>query len=144
LAANNIYKSIVDDRAVLVAAKARPDALIVSPATYALLLQSEEFVRASDLAYETAASGQVGQVAGLRVFEYSGFETFTMTVSGTPDDFLPEYIMFDHDAFSIVTNVEVLRLVDSERFNGTLAQVEIVSGMKLTNTDRALVKIKEA
>jgi hypothetical protein len=144
LTSSNIYKSIVDDRAVLVAAKARPDALIVSPATYALLLQSEEFVRASDLAYQTAASGQVGRIAGLNVFEYSGFEAFDMTVSGTEDEFLPEYIMLDHDAFSIVTNVEVIRLVDSPDFNGTLAQVEIVSGMKLTNPDRALVKIKEA
>jgi hypothetical protein len=143
LTKENIYKSIVDDRAVLVGAKAQPNVLLVSPATYALLLQSEEFVRASDLARETASSGIVGSVAGLNVFEYSGFETFSMTLSGTPTDFGVEYIMYDADAFSIVTNVEVLRLVDSERFNGTLAQVEIVSGMKLTNTDRALIKLKD-
>ena len=139
LSASNIYKSIVDDRAVLVSAGAEPDALIVSPATYAFLLQSEEFVRASDLAYETAASGQVGRVAGLNVFEYQGLPA-AVTIDGNPRTV--EYIMMDHDAFSIVTNVEVLRLIDSEVFNGTLAQVEIVSGMKLTNTDRALVKIK--
>jgi hypothetical protein len=143
LTKDNIYKSIVDDRAALVAEGARPDALIVSPATYALLLQSEEFVRASDLAYETAASGQVGRVAGLNVFEYQGLPTGVDINTGgneAPRDV--EYIMLDHDAFSIVTNVEVIRLVDSERFNGSLAQVEIVSGMKLTNTDRALLKLK--
>jgi hypothetical protein len=140
LTKENIYKSIVDDRGVLVANKARPDVLIVSPATYALLLQSEEFVRASDLAFETAASGQVGQVAGLRVFEYSGIGA-DMPINPNAVRKV-EYIMMDHDAFSIVTNVEVLRLVDSERFNGTLAQVEIVSGMKLTNPDRALLKLK--
>ena len=139
LTAENVYKSIVDDRAVLVGGGARPDALIVSPATYAFLLQSEEFVRASDLAYETAASGQVGRIAGLNVFEYQGLPA-EVDIDGT--DRTVEYIMMDHDAFSIVTNVEVLRLIDSEVFNGTLAQVEIVSGMKLTNTDRALVKIK--
>ena len=139
LTKENIYKSIVDDRAVLVAAGARPDVLLVSPAVYAFLLQSEEFVRASDLAYNTAASGQVGQVAGLRVFEYQGLPS-AISLGGT--NRTVEYMMYDHDAFSIVTNVEVLRLVDSERFNGTLAQVEIVSGMKLTNTDRALIKIK--
>jgi hypothetical protein len=141
LTAANIYKSIVDDRAALVAAGARPNALIVNPATYAFLLQSEEFVRASDLAYETAASGQVGQVAGLRVFEYQGLPT---DISINSIDRVVEYLMYDADAFSIVTNVEVIRLVDSERFNGSLAQVEIVSGMKLTNTDRALVKFKSA
>jgi len=140
LTKENIYKSIVDDRGVLVANKARPDALIVSPATYALLLQSEEFVRASDLARETVATGMVGSVAGLNVFEYSGIGA-DMPVTPTTNRKV-EYIMMDHDAFSIITNVEVLRLVDSERFNGTLAQVEIVSGMKLTNPDRAIVKLK--
>jgi hypothetical protein len=144
LTKDNVYKSIVDDRAALVATGARPDALIVSPATYALLLQSEEFVRASDLAFETAQSGIVGRVAGLNCLEYQGLPAgFSMTLSGTPTDYSVEYIMLDHDAFSIVTNVEVIRLVDSERFNGSLAQCEIVSAMKLTNTDRALVKIIE-
>jgi hypothetical protein len=140
LTKDNIYKSIVDDRAALVAAGAAPDVLLVSPATYAFLLQSEEFVRASDLAYETAASGQVGRVAGLNVFEYQGLPTgIDLGGVGTRD---VEYIMYDADAFSIVTNVEVLRLVDSERFNGSLAQVEIVSGIKLTNPERALIKVK--
>lgn len=143
LAANNVYKSIVDDRAALVAEGARPDALIVSPATYALLLQSEEFVRASDLAYQTAASGQVGRIAGLDVFEYQGLPAaLDVNTGGTEALRDVEYIMLDHDAFSIVTNVEVIRLIDSPDFNGTLAQIEIVSGMKLTNTDRALVKVK--
>jgi hypothetical protein len=141
LTKENIYKSIVDDRGVLVANKARPDALIVSPNTYALLLQSEEFVRASDLAYETAASGMVGRVAGLNVFEYSGIGA-DMQVSPNVDRKI-EYIMYDHDAFSIVTNVELLRIIDSERFNGSLCQAEIVSGMKLTNTDRLVFKLKE-
>jgi hypothetical protein len=139
LTKDNIYKSIVDDRAVLVGEGARPDVLLVSPAVYAFLLQSEEFVRASDLAYETAATGQVGQVAGLRVFEYQGLPAGT-AIGGNNYDV--EYIMYDHDAFSIVTNVEVLRIIDSERFNGSLCQVEINSGMKLTNIDRALLKLK--
>jgi hypothetical protein len=143
LTASNIYKSVVDDRAVLVSEGARPNALIVSPATYALLLQSDEFVRASDLAYETAASGQVGRIAGLNVFEYQGLPAnVNINTGGNQVLRDVEYIMLDSDAFSIVTNVEVIRLVDSERFSGSLAQVEIVSGMKLTNTDRALVKTK--
>jgi hypothetical protein len=138
LTKDNVYKSIVDDRAVLVNEGANPDTLIVSPAVYAFLLQSEEFVRASDLAFEAASSGIVGRVAGLNVVEYQGLGTVQVTNSV----YAVEYAMYDHDAFSIVTNVEVLRLIDSERFNGTLAQVEIVSGMALTNVDRAIVKVK--
>jgi hypothetical protein len=135
---DNIYKSIVDDRAVLVNAGANPDTLIVSPAVYAFLLQSEEFVRASDLAFEAASSGIVGRVAGLNVVEYQGLGT----VQVTNDVYAVEYAMYDHDAFSIVTNVEVLRIIDSERFNGSLCQVEINSGMALTNIDRCIVKVK--
>jgi len=140
LTKDNVYKSIVDDRGVLVANKANPNTLIVSPATYALLLQSEEFVRASDLARETVATGMVGSVAGLRVFEYSGIGA-DMPVTPTANRKI-EYIMYDADAFSIITNVEVLRLQDSERFSGVLCQVEVVSGFKLTNPDRALIKSK--
>jgi hypothetical protein len=137
---DKIYKSIVDDRAALVGAGANPDVLIVSPATYALLLQSEEFVRASDLAFEAASSGVVGRVAGLNVFEYQGLPTaIDLGGVGTRD---VEYIMYDKDAFSIVTNVELIRLIDDINSNSVLAQIEIVSGMKLTNTDRALIKVK--
>ena len=140
---DNIYKSVVDDRAALVAEGALPNGLIVSPAAYALLLQSPEFVRASDLAFQTAASGQVGRIAGLNVFEYQGLPAGLDVNTGGAEALRDvEYIMLDSEAFSIVTNVEVIRLIDSPDFNGTLAQIEIVSGMKLTNTDRALVKVK--
>jgi hypothetical protein len=141
LNAANIYKSIVDDRAALVAESARPDVLIVSPATYALLLQSEDFVRASDLGFQVQESGIVGRIAGLNVYEYESLPT-AVNVNNT--NRTVNYMMYDHDAFSIVTNVELLRLIDDPQSNSSLAQVEIVSGMKLTNTDRALVKFVNA
>ena len=143
LSASNVYKSIVDDRAVLVAGGARPDALIVSPETYAFLLQTEEFVRASDLAFGTAVSGELGRVFGMSVFEYQGLPAgLDVNTDGAETLRDVEYIMLDHDAFSIVTNVELLRIIDSEVFNGSLCQVEIVTGYKLTNTDRAIIKTK--
>ncbi len=145
LTKTNIYESIVNDRAVLVNQGATPNVLLVSPSVYALLLQNEDFIRASDLGHTVMATGAVGMIAGLMVFEYQGLpQDYTMTLSGTPTNFDVEYYMYDFDAFSILTNVEVMRLIDSERFNGSLAQVEIVSGMKLTNTDRALIKLVEA
>ena len=140
LTKDNVYKSIVDDRSVLVNEGARPDVLIVTPAVYAFLLQSEEFVRASDLARETVATGVVGQVSGMNVFEYQSLGT--VSVGATPDVYAVEYMMYDHDAFSIVTNVEVIRLIDDINSNSVLAQIEIVSGMALTNVDRAIVKVK--
>jgi hypothetical protein len=142
LTASNVYKSIVDDRAALVAGGARPNVLLVTPATYALLLQSDEFVRASDLAFGVAVSGQLGQISGLNVFEtqslVAGLDVNTDGAETLRD---AEYYMYDADAFSIITNVEVLRIQDSELFNGTKAQAEIVTGYKLTNPDRALIKL---
>lgn len=143
LTSTNIYKSVVDDRAVLVSQGARPDCLLVDPSVYALLLQSDEFVRASDLAFETASSGIVGRVAGLNVFEYQNLPVgLDVNTDGTAALRDVEYIIYDHDAFSIVSNVEVIRVIDSERFNGSLAQVEIVTGYTLTNPERALLKTK--
>jgi hypothetical protein len=139
LTKENIYSSIVNDRAVLVNQGAQPNVLLVSPAVYALLLQNEDFIRASDLGHTIMATGAVGMIAGLTVFEYQGLPQ-EYAVGNT--DYDVEYYMYDFDAFSILTNVEVMRLIDSERFNGSLAQVEIVSGFKVTNTDRVLYKVK--
>jgi hypothetical protein len=139
LTKTNIYESIVNDRAVLVNQGATPNVLLVSPSVYALLLQNEDFIRASDLGHTVMATGAVGMIAGLMVFEYQGLPQ-AYAVGNT--DYDVEYYMYDFDAFSILTNVEVMRLIDSERFNGSLAQVEIVSGFKVTNTDRVLYKVK--
>jgi hypothetical protein len=139
LTKTNIYENIVNDRAVLVNEGATPNVLLVTPAVYALLLQNEDFIRASDLGHEVMATGSVGMIAGLMVFEYQGLPQ-SQTLSA--ETVSVEYIMYDFDSFSILTNVEVMRLIDSERFNGTLAQVEIVSGYKVTNPDRLIVKLK--
>jgi len=128
VSATNIYGFIVDDRKTLVDNGAKPDTIIVSPATYAVLLKSDEFTRAGDLPDRVIESGMVGRIAGLNVFEYQGLAATT------------DYIVYDHDAFSIVTSLETMRLKDSETFSGTLAQIEVVSGMKITNQDRVLVK----
>ena len=128
LDADNVYGIVVDDRKKLVTNGARPDVLLVSPETYATLLKSAEFTRAGDLGDAVVQTGQVGMIAGLKVFEYQGLASTT------------DYVMYDHDAFSIVTAANTMRLKDSEVFSGTLAQVEIVSGMKITNEDRVLVK----
>lgn len=139
LTKTNIYESIVNDRAVLVNNGATPNVLIVSPAVYALLLQNEDFIRASDLGHTVMATGAVGMIAGLMVFEYQGLPT-QIVEGNTTYNITPEYVMYDFDAFSILTNVEVMRLIDSERFNGSLAQVELVSGYKVTNRERVLRK----
>ena len=48
--------------------------------------------------------------------------------------------MYDWRGFHIVDLLSMARLKDSENFNGTLAQVEIVSGYRLGDKNYAVVK----
>ena len=140
-----IYDQIVDDRQKLVLQGARPDVVIVSPKVYGYLLKSPEFQRTGMIGDQVVAGGNVGTIAGMTVVEYQALDAAAVdgaTIGGitwASGDEL-EYVMYDHDAFSIVTSVDMVRVKDSERFNGTLAQIEMVSGFKLTNPSRALLK----
>ena len=147
---SNIYDTIVNSRQKLRESKANPDTLIVSPSTYAKLLKAPEFQRSVVTDDAVIRDAFVGRVAGLNVYEYESLDAAAIdaaTIGGitwaTADEL--EYVMYDHDAFSIVTSVEAVRLVEEPaRFLGTLAQVQIVSGYKLTNPSRALLKYHDA
>lgn len=146
---SDAYDTIVNSRQILVEKNANPNTLIATPATYAKLLKAPEFQRSTQLSDTAIVDGVVGRIAGLNVFEYSELNASVTTGDAVAGITLAsgdeiEYIIYDSDAFSIVTSVEQVRVVDSERFNGTLAQVEIVSGFKLTNPDRAIVKLHDA
>ena len=154
---SDIYDTIVNSRQKLRLQKANPNVLIVSPSTYAKLLKAPEFQRSTQISDNTIVNGMVGRIAGLNVFEYEDLGSVIANgdvitdINGTTTDITwvaandeLEYIMYDADAFSIVTSVEAIRVVDEPtRFVGTLAQVQIVSGFKLTNPKRALLKIHD-
>ena len=149
LEASTVYDTIVNDRAKLVATGVKPDTIIVSPAVYGMLLQSDEFQRTGVVGDNVVSNAIVGRVAGLNVVEYEAVDSGAVdgeTIGGitwaTGD--LMEYVMYDSDAMSIVTSVEAIRLVEEPtRFVGTLAQVQIVSGFKCTNAARALLKFHD-
>ena len=153
--ADTVYDQIVADRQKLVEDGVNPDTIIVSPATYGLLLKSDEFQRTGTIGDNAVANGQVGRVAGLNVIEYQAVDSAIAdgtsisdgaggTITWASGD-LMEYVIYDHDAFSIVTSVEAIRLVEEPtRFVGTLAQVQIVSGFDVTNGTRVLLKYHDA
>lgn len=154
-AANDIYDSIVDARQALRELKANPDTLIVSPATYSKLLKAPEFQRSVQPDTAVIRDAFVGRVAGLNVYEYENLSSAAgnlTNINGTTADITwdagndaLEYIVYDHDALSIVTSVNVVGIWDGmPRYNGVVAEVEIVSGFKLTNTERAILKIHDA
>ena len=151
---SDIYAFIVASRQKLREQKANPDTVIVSPSTYSKLLKAPEFQRSVELDNSVIRDAKVGRIAGLNVYEYENLgaviangakvregQTGEITWVAATDEL--EYIVYDSDAFSIVTSVDLVRVIDSERFNGSLAQVEIVSGYKLTNGARAIIKVHD-
>jgi hypothetical protein len=149
VAADTAYDQIVADRQKLVEAGVKPDTIIVSPASYGFLLKSAEFQRVGDIGDEAVANGIVGRVAGLNVVEYEAADSAAVdgqTIGGITwaSGDLMEYVIYDHEAFSIVTSVEAIRLVEEPtRFVGTLAQVQLVSGFKVTNVAKVLLKLHD-
>ena len=151
---NGIYNTIVDARQALRALKANPDTIIVSPTTYGKLLKSAEFQRSTDVDSQVIRDAYVGRIAGLNVYEYESLSdaagNLTNINGGTADitwdatnDAL-EFIVYDHDALSAVTSVNVVGIWDGmPRYNGVACEVEIVSGFKLTNASRAILKIHD-
>ena len=154
-ASNDIYDSIVDAREALVTLKANPDTMIASPKTYSKLLKAAEFQRAVDRDTQVIRDAYVGRIAGLNVYEYanlneaggniSDFNGGTADITWDGDNDELEYIIYDHDALSIVTSVNVVGIWDGmPRYNGVACEVEIVSGFKLTNPSRAILKIHDS
>ena len=66
-----VYEAFVDARTTLSNNKVPTQGrfALVTPDTYALLLKSSEFIKASDLGDEVTQSGAVGRVAGFTVYE---------------------------------------------------------------------------
>ena len=88
LTKTTIYESIVDARTKLSETKVPNDNrrwLLVSPAVYALVLKSPEFIKASDLGDAVVQSGAVGRIAGFLVFEDNTLSATTEYIAGHPD-----------------------------------------------------------
>ena len=136
---NNIKKMVLAARQEIVEAKGKADVLLATPATFACILEaagSEYIPQANEY---TNRTGSVGQWLGLTVVECAGLSAANgkyynaagslNTVSFSAVDF----VMYNKEAFSIVTNFDVARIIDSENFAGSKAQVEMNSGFKVTS-----------
>ena len=134
-------------RAEIIKAKGVADVVLCSPGYYALILKLSGSDYTPDANDQTAATGRVGQWLGMNFIEcpmlaeesgqYYDYTGALRTVDFTGVD----YIMYNHRALSIVDSVEAARLSDSEYFAGTLAQVEMNTGYRVTNP--ALVRVRK-
>ena len=142
----NFKKTILADRKAIVEGKGTADVLAMTPATFAMLLEiagSEYTPESNEYANR---NGRIGKWLGFDVYEVPALSAASGSYYNSAGSLVTasfttcSYIMYNHEALSIVPNFEVARIVDSENFNGSKAQVELNVGFKVTSPEQVLVK----
>ena len=140
LTKTTIYDSVVDEVAKLKKQGLRIEELwlAVTNDTYATLLKSPEFIKASDLGDRVVQNGQVGRIAGLDVYE----------TNNIPDSLNVEYIIgnrvFCHFVDEWRVPVSVNDLKDAEHIGASAVQGRRVYGCKISRVETVTVKKKSA
>lgn len=143
---SNAVAALIAARKELSEKKAKANTVLCSPAYYAALLEAAGDKFTPVLNDNVAATGAIGRYLGFNIIEDNGLSAANAkyydkagalkTVAFDKVDF----IMYNFEALSIVSNLEAFRLVDSENFVGTKAQGEMNTGYTVTNADAVLVR----
>lgn len=72
----------------------------------------------------------------LKYIQYNGTSNEKKTVDASDIN----YVLYNAEAFSILDNLTVMRIVDTNEFPGSLAQIALNSGFKVTNKDLVVVR----
>ena len=144
---NNIISKIIAGRKSIRKQKASANVVMASVETYSTMLEAagDKFIPVKN--DEIIRTGQMGYYLGMLWVECNMLDLstaakyydYTGTLQ-TEDLSKVEYIMYDWRGLHIVDLLDMVRLKDSENFNGTLAQVEICSGYRLGDKNYAVVK----
>ena len=129
--------------------KGKANVVLCSPDFYALVLKEngKDFTPAKN--DEVAATGAIGDLYGFTWIRAAGLgeqeakyydSTGTLKTVALSKTTPVDFILYNSEALSIVDNLESYRIVDSENFTGSKAQVEINTGMKVTTP--ALVRVR--
>lgn len=144
---DNIISKVIAGRKAIRKQKASANVVMASVETYSTMLEvaGDKFIPVKN--DEIIRTGQMGYYLGMLWVECNMLDLSTAAkyydYTGklqTEDLSKVEYIMYDWRGFHIVDLLDMARLKDSENFNGTLAQVEIVSGYRLGDPNYAVVK----
>ena len=142
---------LLTERQAVVEAKGKADVVFCSPALYAIILEAAGDQYVPSVNEYMNKNGQVGKWLGFTFFECSGLAEATNTAayydySGEKKEVAPatlnaiDFIMYNHEALSIVSNFDTARIVDSENFSGSKAQVEMNSGFRVTSKPQVRVR----
>lgn len=148
----DLIASILADREQIRVNGGMADTLIISPQMETLFLANaitagNAFIPETN--EEILKTGKIGRLYGMAVY------TSNLIGDGVPS-VLPvagnapantgvaencEYIVYDHDAFAIATDIEGLRLTNAIDFIGSYAQIQAVTGGGVTNPALAIAKV---
>lgn len=135
LTKTTIYESIIDART-----QARKEHLktfelwlAVSPDTYALLLKSPDFIRASALGDEIVQTGAVGRIGGITVYEADDLTDETV-------DYILGNTIFCHYVDAMKVPVAVNDLADGEHIGACAIQGRDVYGYMISRPETVFVK----
>ena len=142
----NAISALISGRKELSVKKAKADVVLCSPEFYAVLLEAagDKFTPITN--DRVAATGAIGRYLGFTIIEDNGLSatnakyydktgTLKTVAFGAVD-----FVMYNHEALSIISNLEAFRLVGSENFVGSKAQGEMNTGYTVTNPDAVLVR----
>lgn len=151
--AANFKATVLGERKAMVKAKAAPQVVLCSPDFFAVMLEfaGEKYIPTSnEMLLAAAGGGQVGSFMGMTWIEVNGM------ASSAALDYYPhggtkatveaaslakvEFIMYDPAAFGVGDNFSIARLVDSELFAGSKAQVEDNVALRVLNGAQVHVK----
>lgn len=113
---------------------ADPDVCIASTNTYAKFLDyaGKEYQPNSN--DEILRTGAVGRFLGANVYE-------STQLDDDATDGSIEFILYDHEAYSILTSLVAARIIDAGKdWVGSAAQVHLISGFKVTTPARVYKK----
>ena len=144
--ATNVKKKVLSARAKGRKNKAKMDVVLASVDVFTAMLEAagDQFTPAKN--DEMIATGQVGYWLGMKWYEANAMENETAVyydfagTKKTIDLSKVDFAMYDHRFFSIVDNLEEMRLIDSENFVGSKAQIEINAGYRVTTAEGVIVK----
>lgn len=143
-------ENLIAARQAVVEKKGSADVVMCSPAFYAMVLKRAGKEFQPNTNDRIRASGNVGTYLGMtwieanamvstaaKYYDYTG-TLKTVDLSGV------EFILYNHETLSVISNIDMARLVDSEMFNGCKAQVEQNTGYRVRNADLTYVAKKAA
>lgn len=143
---DNIKSKVIAARKAVRKGKAVANVVMASVDVYSAMLEAAGDQYTPVTNDNMVETGQVGKWLGmlwvecnqteLTAAKYYDYAGTLQTVDLSDVDF----IMYDYRRFSVVDNLEEIRIIDSENFVGSLAQVEINTGYRVTTKEAVAVK----